>query len=120
MSRPVPISGPSRHPNAAVPNANPAHGWLMCDSVARMEDRTRTADGGFTAASAAAACSGRSGALVATETETLAGLTTRGRRTEREQEQRRNAAARRKLEARRELEVLRRQLSEPWDEIGSA
>jgi len=44
----------------------------------------------------------------------------RGRRSrpEREQEQRRNAEARRKLEARRELQLLRRQLTEPWDEIG--
>jgi len=39
-------------------------------------------------------------------------------RSEREQQQQRNAEARRKLEARRELELLRRQLSEPWDEIG--
>jgi hypothetical protein len=44
----------------------------------------------------------------------------RSSRSEREQQQRRNAAARRKLEARREQELLRRQLSEPWDEIGSA
>ncbi len=44
----------------------------------------------------------------------------RDSRSEREQQQLRNAAARRQLEARREQELLRRQLREPWDEIGGA
>ena len=52
------------------------------------------------------------------EGETLPEPSGRRSRPEREQEQRRNAEARRKLEARRELELLRRQLTEPWDEIG--
>ena len=51
--------------------------------------------------------------------ETSPELSGRRSRSEREQEQRRNAEARRKLEARRELELLRRQLTEPWDEIGN-
>lgn len=50
--------------------------------------------------------------------ETLPEVSGRRSRPEREQEQRRNAEARRKLEGRRELELLRRQLTEPWDEIG--
>jgi len=50
--------------------------------------------------------------------ETLPELSGHRGRPEREQEQRRNAEARRKLEGRRELELLRRQLTEPWDEIG--
>jgi hypothetical protein len=61
------------------------------------------------------------GAAAADEGEGDSSPELRGRRSqpEREQEQRRNAAARRKLEARRELQLLRRQLTEPWDEIGS-
>ena len=34
-------------------------------------------------------------------------------------QQQRNAEARRKLEARRELQLLRKHLTEPWDEIGT-
>jgi len=96
-------------------------GPIVCDDFARERWQPALVIPGSLAASAsedAARVTAGPAAVVETEGEALPDSSRRGSGYEREQEQRRNAAARRKLEARRELELLRRQLSEPWDEIG--
>ena len=85
----------NRAPARGRPNAE--HGRRLATSVRRIAGAAATDEG---------------------EGERLPELRGRRSRPEREQEQRRNAEARRKLEARRELQLLRRQLTEPWDEIG--
>ena len=75
---------------------------------------------GGRAPTAAASPAGGTADLARAQGESRPESSGRSSRSEREQEQRRNAAARRKLEARREQQLLRSQLTEPWDEIGSA
>lgn len=75
---------------------------------------------GSRAPTAAASPTDAAADLAPTRSESPAESSGGSSRSEREQQQRRNAAARRKLEARREEQLLRSQLTEPWDEIGSA
>ena len=84
----------------------PARGW-------------QSAEGGRHLATLVRRIAGATATTSEGEDEGLPELRGRRSRPEREQEQRRNAEARRKLEARRELQLLRRHLTEPWDEIGT-
>jgi hypothetical protein len=84
----------------------PARGWQSAEGARHLATLVRRIAGATATTSEG-------------EDEGLPELRGRRSRPEREQEQRRNAEARRKLEARRELQLLRKHLTEPWDEIGT-